>query len=122
MRERSSRYWLTFLTCKIIVVLVGVGGSRRDEEFRVTFTTEMSERLERHAHHKDLFVSSLIREIVECWVIDADKISKGHAIASREEAIILLRDEIVGLNASISAMEERKRNLADKLRRNMSES
>lgn len=96
---------------------MGVGGSRRDEEFRVTFTTEMSERLERHAHHKDLFASSLIREIVECWVIDADKIKRGHEIASKEEAIEALRDEIMALNASISAMEEKKRDLASRLRR-----
>ena len=100
---------------------VGVGGSRRDEEFRVTFTTEMSERLEKHAHHKDLFVSSLIREIVECWVIDADKISRGDEILDRRAAIAALKEEIMGLNASISAMEEKKRELANKLRRNMSE-
>ena len=107
---------------------MGIGGSRRDEEYRVTFTTDMATRLEGHAHKKDLFVSSLIREIVECWVIEEDRRTNGEVLAAGaaskagprvdtiENAREMLRDEIVKLNEGIEAMTDRKRGLTQRLR------
>ena len=96
---------------------MGIGGSRRDEEYRVTFTTEMAERLERHAHAKDLFVSSLIREVVECWVIDEDKRVGVERPEPKEPEIEDLQCEIESINGLIASMRERKREITDKLRK-----
>lgn len=75
MREPLAPLWVPWWFHLVSCRLWGVGSrNRRSLAVRVTFTPDMMVRLERHSTRLNLFTSSLIREIVECWVIDMDRL------------------------------------------------
>jgi hypothetical protein len=79
----------------------------------------MGGRIERIANESDLYASTLIREIVEVYVIDQegrrraleDDEAKGRQASNAEK----LRSELIGLNEDIMALVGRRKTVESKL-------
>ena len=78
-------------------------GPRRTFIFRVSFTPEMGNRIERIASESDLYASTLIREIVEVYVIEQEGRKRGITDDRIESNAEKLRAELIGLNEEIMA-------------------
>ena len=71
--------------------------------FRVSFTPEMGSRIEELAARDDLYASTLIREIVEVYVIEQTR-RQSRDESRRKTNAEKLREELIGLNQSIMAL------------------
>ena len=69
----------------------------------MSFTPEMGERIERIASEEDLYASTLIREIVEVYVIEQEGRMRGISEDRIETNMDKLRAELIGLNEDIMA-------------------
>ena len=75
--------------------------------FRVSFTPEMGSRIEELAARDDLYASTLIREIVEVYVIEQTK-RQSRDEERRQTNSEKLRGELIRLNEDIMALVGRR--------------
>ena len=79
-------------------------GPRRTHIFRVSFTPEMGKRIDRISSEADLYASTLIREIVEVYVIEQEGLKRGIS----EERVVKnrasLMAELIKLNEELITM------------------
>lgn len=79
-------------------------GPRRTVIFRVSFTPEMGERIERIAGDSDLYASTLIREVVEVYVIEQEGRRGGIEDDVVKANSDKLRGELIKLNGEIMSL------------------
>ena len=91
--------------------------TRREISFRVSFTGSMGRRLEKIASDEGLYASSLIREVVEAFVVSRDSLCPDEDSQNEDDDTLedKLRKELIALNSEIIKICDKRDRVRDSL-------
>lgn len=91
--------------------------NKRSHGYRVTFSSDMAERIERLAHEDGVYATALMREIVEVEILERCEVYEDEPLGDRcESALESLNQQLEACNDKLIKVWARRQRLMDRIR------